>query len=124
MASQKAKEDAETAKTESAAAEAMAKNVAMRTWKVALRGLIALVEEKMAGSVVYDKFWVQGTCTKTFKITKQVLRIHAQLAKIAEAELAEQETWFAGIVQRELEIRNGTLVADDDAELLGDLAAL
>jgi len=124
LASQKAKEDAETAKTESAAAEAMAKNVAMRTWKVALRGLIALVEEKMAGSVVYDKFWVQGTCTKTFKITKQVLRIHAQLAKIAEAELAEQETWFAGIVQRELEIRNGTLVADDDAELLGDLAAL
>ena len=96
----------------------------MRTWKVALRGLQALVEEKMVGSVVYDKFWVQGTCTKTFKVAKQVLRIHAQLAKIEETELAEQETWFAGIVQRELDIRNGKLVADDDAELLGELASL
>jgi hypothetical protein len=50
---------------------------------------------------------VQGSCTKTFKVAKHVESLIEQLNAMEETELEAQEAYYEGIVQRELDIRNG-----------------
>jgi DnaJ family protein C protein 2 len=62
-----AKLDAGKAKRDAAEAESKARGDAIRAVKSALKELKALLESKLVGSQKYDRFWVDGTCTKTFR---------------------------------------------------------
>jgi DnaJ family protein C protein 2 len=67
-----AEEEKKNAGKDAAEAEKKAKADLIRALKSAFKVLKELLESKLAGSTKYDKFWVEGTCQKTFRKTENI----------------------------------------------------
>lgn len=86
-----AEEEKGRAAREAAEAEKKAKADLIRALKSAFKVLKELVESKLAGSAKYDKFWIDGTCQKTFRRTENIQSMIDKLQAVEAKDLEELE---------------------------------
>ena len=67
-------------------------------YKKALKTLEELCCDKMAETKTFDKFWVQGTCMRTFKTIEQVQFIITKLEGINDTDSNKVEQKFEKII--------------------------